>query len=188
MAYKDFWKISVKIYCSIVQLYYVQRSQSHTVTLAGLNMCASLYVCVGFLGVCACEEELLWKAIFVSSEHGTGDQLGADTGVHSERGGGREEEKGEKEQMRSKGEKFWVREGWAKELKSFVKKYESRGREKKKERGEKLKAETSDKGEKKSEPTFFQTHFSKTLFQYWKSIFQHNSHSHVNVKYTRFWF
>lgn len=122
MAYKDFWKISVKIYCSIVQLYCVQRSQSHTVTLAGLNVCASLYVCVGGFWVCACEEELLWKAIFVSSEHGTGDQLGADTGVHSERGGGREEEKGEKEQMRSKSEKFWTGEGWAKELKSFVKK------------------------------------------------------------------
>lgn len=51
-------------------------------------MCVQAYMFVcGGVWVCACEEELLWKAIFVSSEHGTGDQLGADTGVHSERGG-----------------------------------------------------------------------------------------------------
>lgn len=63
MAYKDFWKISVKIYCSIVQLYCVQRAQSHTVTLAGLNVCASLYVCVwGGLGLC------LWRGALVKGD------------------------------------------------------------------------------------------------------------------------
>lgn len=169
MAYKDFWKISVKIYCTIVQLYCVRRSQSHTVTLAGLNVCASLYVCVGGVWVCACEEELLWKAIFVSSEHGIGDQLAQ--GCIRRGGGGREEEKGEKEHMRSKSEKFWTREGWAKKLKSFVKKYESRGREKKKERGEKLKAKTSDNGEKNVRGYIFSNTFLQNTISVLKKYF-----------------